>query len=206
MSTIIKTTEVSKEQLDAIYTFVKESTKHFDDSHNWIHADKVYKSTMDITKELKIEYHEDILTYSSLLHDVCDHKYKNSISREELIKFINDKLSEDKMTIVMKIIDNVSFSKENAGKREKIDEPYDLYLTILSDADRLEAIGKIGIERCETFTKSRGGKIPEDVIVHCHEKLLRLYNDKFIKTDYARKLAEPLHKEIIDYVERFSKK
>ena len=59
----------------------------------------------------------------------------------------------------------------------------------LRDADRLEAIGPEGIRRCQVFTESRGGKVPEDVVVHCHEKLLRLYNEHFICTEEGRRLV-----------------
>lgn len=74
------------------------------------------------------------------------------------------------------------------------------YLDALRDADRLEAIGQIGIDRCIAYSISIGRRIPEEVVDHCHEKLLRLYNEKFIVTEEGRKLAEPLHQIILDFV------
>ena len=65
---------------EVILDFVKESTKHFDSSHNYEHAWKVYKSTQEILATILPDYDNDIVVFSALLHDVCDHKYPNSIS------------------------------------------------------------------------------------------------------------------------------
>lgn len=180
--------------------FVTESTKIFDDSHNVCHALAVTKTCHEIMQSLGPTYDEHFISMVAMLHDVCDHKYPESIKRSELTDFIRLHLSDEQTHFANLIIDNVSYSKEAKGLREILPEPYNTYLTALSDADRLEAIGKIGIERCETFTREHGGKVPDDVVKHCHEKLLRLLPENFIKTPYARSLAEPLHKEIVDYV------
>jgi uncharacterized protein len=187
---------------DVLLNFVKESTKHFDDSHNHVHAMKVTQNAHKIMKSIRGSrgYNEKFLTYVSMLHDVRDHKYPESISKEELVKFVEFHLGKELVNGVFLIIDNVSFSKENTGKREDVGEFYTDYLTALSDADRLEALGAIGIQRCEEFTLAHGGKVPEDVVKHCHEKLLRLLPEGFIKSPLARKMAEPLHQEILDYV------
>jgi uncharacterized protein len=183
-----------------LITFVTESTKIFDDSHNMIHAQAVTKTTHEIMQSFNAPYDEHFVTMIAMLHDVCDHKYPESIKRSDLSDFIKLHMPDEQAKYADLIIDNVSYSKESKGLREILPEPYNTYLTALTDADRLEAIGKIGIKRCETFTREHGGKVPEDVIKHCHEKLLRLLPDGFIKTPYARKLAEPLHQEIVDYV------
>lgn len=181
--------------------FVKENTKHFDSSHNHEHAQAVYGNALRIIEEDKFIVDNDIIELAAKLHDVRDHKYKHSISEEKLADFIMQTTNNIlKTSRILKIIDNISYSKEVKGKREKLQFPDDIYLDIISDADRLEAIGKIGIERCITYTKEIGGKIPEDVVKHCHEKLLRLYNDNFIKTKAGRRMAEPLHNEIVEYV------
>ena len=62
--------------------FVKESTKHFDSSHNHEHAWNVYRSALTIMESLNPEFDFDLLMLSALLHDVCDHKYSNSIPRQ----------------------------------------------------------------------------------------------------------------------------
>lgn len=191
-STIVANSNVLK--------FVIESTQHFDDSHNHVHALRVNYNAHKIMESIKPDYNKELLMYMAMLHDVCDHKYPESIPREELEKFIESNLGSIQKNIVMRVIDNISFSKEVKGLREEIQKPFDMYLLAISDADRLEALGKVGIERCIEFTSSHGGIVPDDVVKHCHEKLLRLLPEQFIKTELGRKLAEPLHREVELYV------
>jgi len=194
------TIEANKHVLE----FVINSTMHFDHSHNHVHALRVNENAHKIMQSIKPDYDKELLMYASMLHDICDHKYPESIPREELEKFIALNLGELRKNIVMKIIDNVSYSKEAKGLKEEIHKPYDLYLTSVCDADRLEALGKVGIERCIEFTVAHGGKVPEDVVKHCHDKLLRLLPEGFIKTELAKSIAEPLHHEIVVYVKENS--
>lgn len=183
-------------------TFVTRSTAEFDDSHDVHHANSVFLNAVKICMadypELCLERDKRIITYACYLHDVCDHKYKEqSITEAELHEFIHSQLAPDEAQIVIDIINNVSFSKEVKGKRQSLHQPY---LDIVSDADRLEAIGHVGLERCIAFTKAMNKPYPEDVITHCHEKLLRLYNEGFIRTYTGKLMARPLHKVISDYV------
>ena len=110
-------------------------------------------------------------------------------------------MNAEQAQIVIDIIENISYSKEIRGQRKNVHQPY---LDIISDADRLEAIGEVGITRCIAYTKAIHGRVPSDVVTHCHEKLLRLYKDGFIRTKTAREMAEPLHKVIEEYVSRNS--
>lgn len=197
-------TKMVAEVPDSLLTFVTESTAAFDSSHNVEHALIVTNSTHLIMQSLPSIYETELVTYMAMLHDVCDHKYGDqSITREELEAFIAKSLPND-WKRVLEVIDNVSYSKQVKGLRKALPEPDATYLKALSDADRLEALGAIGIERCTTFTRERGGRVPEDVILHCHEKLLRLLPHGFIETDLARELAQPLHQEIVHYVETHS--
>jgi uncharacterized protein len=190
--------------------FVKESTKEFDDSHNHVHMLNVVQNTLRIlhndesVQQKSIQF-PDISRLSLVvawLHDVRDHKYPNSISEEELREYI-DSVEPTETDNILEIIANISYSKEAKGLRKSFPEPYQTILDIVTDADRLEALGLVGIERCETFTKEHGGKVPEDVILHCHEKLLRLLPCGYFKTDYGRILAAPLHQEILEYVQKY---
>ena len=162
----IEGTIVNEKDFKELEEFVKESTKHFDSSHNHEHADKVYQTSMEIIETLDESYDDEIITYASKLHDVIDHKYPESIKREELINFITKKIGQDKQIQVMQIIDNISFSKEFNGLREKLKEPLATYLNVISDADRLEAIGKIGVQRCEIYTRSKNPHYTEEEILN----------------------------------------
>jgi uncharacterized protein len=194
------TNNITMEDFNQIYEFVKINTSSFDESHNIDHAIAVYNNTLKIADTIKIQLEYNILTYAAMCHDVCDHKYENSIKPEVLINFITKQIGEDKCKRVMNIINNISFSKQIKGLRQQLPYPDNIYLDIVSDADRLEAIGQIGIDRCIAYTEATGGKVPEDVIKHCHEKLL-LLKDQYIVTKKGKKLAEPLHEVIQDYVD-----
>lgn len=187
-----------------LLNFVIESTKIFDDSHNHVHALAVNNTAHIIMQSIRKEYDVKLLTYIAMLHDVCDHKYKNSIPKEKLSEFISTHLSAENGPAIMKIIDNISFSKEDKGLIEPIQEQYVDYLIAVSDADRLEALGKVGLERCIEFTKAINGVVPDDVIRHCHEKLLRLLPENFIKTELGKSMAVPLHDYIANYVKLHS--
>ena len=150
-----------------------------------------------------------MLSVAALLHDVCDHKYPESIPRAELDQYIEKMVGTEKAKNVIFLIDNVSFSKEDKvrkGQAKAVEVPdhLKLYLDVLRDADRLEAIGKVGIDRCIAYSQKIQRKVPEEVVTHCHEKLLRLYEEHFIVTEMGRKLAEPLHQYIVDYVKQNS--
>ncbi len=95
-----------------------------------------------------MDYDFPLLITSALLHDVCDHKYPESIPRAELDEFIFKQVGEEKAKDVNFLIDNVSFSKEDKIRKGaapsvevKVPDHLKIYLDVLRDADRLEAIG-----------------------------------------------------------------
>ena len=187
----------------SLLEFVTRHTQHFDDSHNVQHALDVYKNAVTIAITDYPEYDDDILQYACMLHDVCDHKYADeSISMEALTQFVYDSLPEAKATLVLDIINNISYSQEIKGKRKTLSETggHRMYQDIVSDADKLEAIGTVGIDRCIAYTRKCSGVIPADVVKHCHEKLLTLYPGNYIRTPTGRMLAGPLHDQIVSYM------
>jgi uncharacterized protein len=176
------------DKLDSmVLEFVIDATKIFDDSHNWQHAVNVAKNAL-LIRDSKATL------YLALLHDVCDHKYSNAIARSVLSDFIKTTLPDYQE--IDDLIDKVSFSYNKLH----LDEPSNADLDAVRDADRLEALGTFGIRRCETLVQIRGGKLPDDVIIHSYDKLLRLLPEKFIVTPLGRELARPLHNIIVDYV------
>lgn len=203
--------------------FVKESTINFDSSHNHEHAQAVLDNLLVIIGyyclhpslffegRLPFVFEEDIAIYAALLHDVRDDKYKDlSISEQALTDFLVAEVGVNKCQRIMKICDQVSWSKESRGMVPRSTDLWkpamthdEMVLVFLRDADRLEALGAIGIERCIAVTHKLGGKVPEDVIQHCHDKLLRLNGDeKFIFTPIARQMGAPGHRVIEEYCSR----
>jgi uncharacterized protein len=167
--------------------FVREKTANVDASHDTNHA---------IAKEELPDYDDDILQYACLLHDVCDHKYANALPSNELHEYIKQNLCEGKARVVIDVIDNISYSQEVQGLRKELNTPYQ---DIVFDADKLEALGEVGLERCIVYTEEIGGSVPGDVVKYCHEKLLRL-KDYYIRTNKGKAMGEPLHRAIVNYV------
>ena len=183
------------ETLIKIQTFVKQSTSHFDESHDYYHAEKVaYNTTVILQSKLLPITMQKVALIVAWLHDVCDYKYPESIKKEQLIEFIDSIMPEEKDNI-FQIINNISWSKERRCEREKFKFPYQLILVIVSDADRLEAIGKVGMERCIAFGKAKKPGM-DKVAEHCVDKLLRLLPENYIKTSKGRELAIPLHEYV----------
>lgn len=172
-----------------VLSFVKEATKNFDASHDWCHA-------LDVAKlSVKMLNRKDVL-YLALLHDVCDHKYPESIPREELSNFINTNLKNYKY--IDNLIDKVSFTYHKNNKEEKIPK----ILEVVRDADRFYSLGKKGIERLELYAK-RINRGKEDTIKHCFDKLLRLIPENYI-TIKNKEFVEA-HNIIVDYVNDYYK-
>jgi uncharacterized protein len=198
---IIPGSNLSSEAHARLDHFGSTNMAIFDESHNWQHILNVYANMLAIVKGDQIEYEEDLLTYMIKLHDIRDHKYPNCITEAALISFLDAEVGQVKREQIMLVIDNVSFSKQDSGKCTKIsDSKLVKYLTIVRDADRLEALGQVGIQRCITFQTLQGNRVPQIVLFHCHEKILRLLPEKFIINPTAQKMAEPKHQEVVNYV------
>lgn len=190
--------------------FTQQNMKNFDASHNFDHVKRVYENTLKIIDSVQFEKYEidtEIITYASILHDIRDHKYPESISEAELREFLETELSEkNKVDYILEIIDNISYSKQISNNNEYCGN-FKIYIDIIRDADRLEAIGSSGLERCFHYHRYKLKQNEEDVlkniIKHCYEKLLRLYPEYFIVTTKGRELALPLHLEIVDFVSKY---
>jgi uncharacterized protein len=188
----------------ALHEFVQEHTAHFDESHDLAHAKAVHELACAIATP---DSDPLVIMYAALLHDVCDTKYAGhpkTIDKAALHEYVrNSPLSPRQADMVIFVIENVSFSKQRAGRRQvPPDAEFQAHLDIVSDADKIEALGERGIFRCITYTQATGGRVPADVVVHCKEKLLRLKDD-YIVTPTGKALAEPRHRMIVDYVRRF---
>ncbi len=190
-----------------VYEFVKLHTAHFDESHGLDHALAVVENCMkimdkdpEIIEKLQLYPNLRILiVYGAYLHDVRDHKYGDMCVSETIFNdFIKEMLPDDYENL-LRIIQYVSFSKESKGLTPILAEPYQTALTVIRDADRIEAIGYSGVRRCLTYTKEKGGS-NEDAIHHIQDKLIKLLPMNYIKTSYGKRMALPRHREMIRFL------
>lgn len=210
--------------------FVEKVCEGRDPSHGHKHMKSVAINALFIyenTKnELKSDHVSDLVITVGFLHDVNDYKYDPEKKLVPLMhKFLAKHYNEKDIQLIMNIIDRISYSKENKAiqQNQKLDWQEVLGETgcfvrdIVSDADKLEAIGKVGIERCMEYTQHSyrekynkeitTQELVVEVIKHSHEKLLRL-KDEFIRTPVGKRMAEPLHEEMItelaNYLSQYS--
>jgi len=194
-----------------------------DKSHGVNHIYKVLKNIDEILKHFVFSHREMIILRTcALLHDAYDHKYfetaKDVISIKE--KISNDLyefgMSWNEIQIIFIIIDNISFSKE---KKQRIQKKYrysellSLLSTkminirnIVSDADKIEALGTEGISRMILYSihKNQGitvAEIMDDIKQLCENKLYILLSHDYIRTETGRKIATQKLKELKEITE-----
>ena len=208
----------STDLIEATHVFAKKCLEKRDLSHDYNHAVSVLNNALQIWNEMdgELEYKmidrstlpvtlkpDIIISISSLLHDVCDHKYKNIDNLEEEFEKFSKSLGPYS-NVVKSIIDNVSYSKEVNKKLDKLEPQIEFLRNIVSDADKLEAIGEIGIERCFSYEKLMNPDIDEDsiksrVINHCKDKLINIY-PTYIRTTGGSLLAQERHNYIKEWL------
>ena len=199
--------------------FVKKTCIDRDESHGHHHMQTVFNNSLqiclgeDITDPNIIK----LVSIVAWLHDVADHKYDKNGQLEQLVKdFLTTNFQPD-AELIWNIITRISYSKEIKSKADwelVLGSEGILIRNIVSDADKLEAIGKIGIERCiqygaEHHRHKYNEEAPRELLLkhvneHAKEKLL-LLKDHFIYTSTGKKMAEPLHNEMVLELELLNK-
>lgn len=197
--------------------YVKESLTDYDPGHDWWHIHRVWQMAKQIAKKEKADLF--IVELAALLHDIADWKFhSNDLTKGgKVAKQWLESLGLDNLTIkrVTKIIDEVSY--KGAGVKTK---PSSLEGEVVQDADRLDAMGAIGIARAFSYggAKNRLLHDPEikpilhadftaykhnvgTTINHFHEKLL-LLKDR-LNTRSAQKIAEQRHRFLEQYLAQF---
>lgn len=220
--------------------FVKEKFQNHDPSHDWHHVHRVRLMALNLTRCSSISSKDPdllVVELGALFHDLCDAKYINAEhQKSKTIVRASDVLSnffkpyleqciidDEQVQTIYRIVDNVSWSKEEGRIRRMTTssenqtdldqqkwEDECVEFQCISDADRLDAIGSIGILRVAAFSakKNRPLHIPPanakndskppaeqaegyngSAVAHFHEKLLKIRGDR-LKTEMAREEAE----------------
>ena len=164
--------------------YIKELQGKKSGGHDAAHSIRVYKNALVILdKEPACD--RTVVLLASILHDADDHKLCNNVNNENTRAFLARKgVSDDLTEEIVRTVNSVSFSK-NRGKR-----PETLEGKIVQDADRLDAMGAIGIARTFAYGGEHGRSIEESV-QHFYDKLLLLKDE--LNTETAKEIAEKRH-------------
>ena len=198
--------------------FVKTICADRDDSHGHAHMKAVAETTTHIIEKDFIDESGN-LTLDAItaawLHDIADHKYDHDGTLEQSLDEFG-RANIWNYEEIKQVIKYVSFSTENKAilAGTPLDFPailgayYSQIRDIVSDADKLEAIGSIGIKRCIEYTTHTNPtytqtQIINDVKKHAHEKLLRIAS-QFIRTPTARAIAAVRHREMEEWLQTSS--
>ncbi|RAJ14292.1 HD domain-containing protein [Arenibacter echinorum] len=204
--------------IEETIAFVKETLKGAEGGHDWFHIQRVFKNTLLIAKDEKV----DVLVVSlgALLHDIADAKFNGgdeTVGPKMAMEFLTSLEVDEKIVDhVVKIIENISYKSSLDSKKLFTSKE----LQVVQDADRLDAIGAIGIARAFNYggyknrelynpeiapnlqmTKEEYKKSKAPTINHFYEKLL-LLKDK-MNTDSGKKLAEKRHQFMLEYLKQF---
>ena len=177
----------------------------FDASHDFNHVKRVvHNATVILKEEIGSRHALDTLLVllGALLHDVEDKKYAPSTTSSPMVDFLHSLSLGSRIDpeLVKKLVDGVSYSSEindPEGVQKMIVEIPEL--AIVQDADRLDAIGAIGIGRCFTFGGAKAVRSLDDSIQHFDDKLLKL--ESMMKTRTGRRMAAERSRRIREFVE-----
>jgi uncharacterized protein len=203
--------------IDKTILFVKATLAQAEGGHDWFHIERVYKNALLIAASENCDL--EIVQLGALLHDIADSKFHDgdeTIGPRTARTFLeSEKVAPATMDHVIAIIENISFK---GGKVER--QFSSIELDIVQDADRLDAIGAIGIARTFNYGgfKNRALYNPEiapnlsmtkdeyknneaPTINHFYEKLL-LLKDK-MNTTTGKQIAQDRHRYMEDFLEQF---
>ena len=190
---------------------VKKIYELFDASHDWQHIERVMKNAKTILEQEAADAF--IVELAVLLHDVSDPKYKKP--GEDLEREILDRLdlSDAQQQHIQEVIGSVSFKGGNGKSAASIEAK------IVQDADRLDAIGAIGIARAFAYGGAKGRKLYDwnekartemteqeyreaqtSSVTHFYEKLLLLKDQ--MTTETGKQMAEERHEFMLSFLKQ----
>lgn len=207
------TTEI----IEATIAFAKATLENAEGGHDWFHVERVYKNALLIAQGELVD--NTVVALGALLHDIADSKFHNgdeSVGPRLASQFlIKQNVDSSIIEHVVQIIKNISYKGGN--KAASFSSPE---LDVVQDADRLDALGAIGIARTFNYGGFKNRKIydpqispkldmtPEEykastvpTINHFYEKLL-LLKDK-MNTKTGKRLAQKRHQYMVAFLDQF---
>ena len=208
-----------KNHITLTINFVKEKLEGAEAGHDWFHIERVWKLSKKIAE--KEGGNLEVIELSALLHDIADPKFHNG--DETLALKISQNFLEE-IHVEGELIEQVLFVIKNISFKNRAEAPENppLELQIVQDADRLDAIGAIGIARTFNFggfknnlmyhpdiqpqlnmSKEEYKKSNGTTINHFYEKLLLLKD--LMNTETAKKIASERHDFMLKFLDEFYK-
>ena len=203
--------------IDKTIFFVKQQLENAEGGHDWFHIERVYKNSILIAQEEDCDL--TVVKLGVLLHDIADSKFHDgdeTIGPKTARTFLeSENVFEETINHVINIIENISFKGGNFENKFSSKE-----LEIVQDADRLDAIGAIGIARTFNYGGFKNRALYDPSIApnlsmskeeyknsnsptlnHFYEKLL-LLKDK-MNTATGKKIALERHKYMENFLSQF---
>ena len=211
------TSENSQLVIANTISFVKKQLEGAEGGHDWFHIERVYKNSLLIASEENVDVL--IVSLGALLHDIADSKFHEgdeTVGPALARKFLEtQEISEETIIHVIKIIENISFKGGNQLQKFHSKE-----LAVVQDADRLDAIGAIGVARAFNYggfknrllydpdippnltmtpAEYKASKAP--TINHFYEKLLLL--KEIMNTETGTRIASERHLFMENFLAQF---
>jgi len=208
-----------KQVIERTANYIRGQFEGEGSGHDWWHIHRVWKNSISIGEKEGGDMF--VVQLGALLHDIDDFKLHggdSSVGAREARKYLKSLgVNEDVVNHVCEIVGDISF--KGAGEEKPMRT---LEGRIVRDADRLDAMGAIGIARCFAYGGYKGTPIhlpdvkpklhetTEEYITrqssqinHFYEKLLLL--KELMLTDTGKKMAEGRHRYMLEYLEQFDK-
>ena len=199
--------------------FVKNVLSGAEGGHDWFHIERVYNNAKLIAKGENVD--DFVVSLGALLHDIADAKFHDgdeTIAPKMAMEYlVRQNVDSSTIEHVIKIIENISFKNSLSTETNRFNSKE---LDVVQDADRLDAIGAIGIARAFNYggyknremhnpaikpnlnmTKKEYKKSTAPTINHFYEKLF-LLKDK-MNTKTGKKIAEQRHRFMEIYLQQF---
>jgi uncharacterized protein len=199
--------------------FVKTELKNAEGGHDWFHIERVYKNALLISKDEKVDTFT--VSLAALLHDIADPKFykgDETVGPRIASEFLtNQNVIKEIIQHVVNIIQHISYKNSFDKEVKKFTSKE---LEVVQDADRLDAIGAIGIARCFnyggfknrtlydpaispnlTMTKEQYKNSDAPTMNHFYEKLLLLKDQ--MNTASGKKIALERHQYMEQFLKQF---
>lgn len=208
---------MKSELIEQTIVFVKKSLQDAEGGHDWWHIERVWKNAKNLANGESVDHL--VVELGALLHDIADSKFHNGdeeVGPSKALAFLQQTdLSDGQIEHIIQVIQNISYGGGNHVQKFRSVE-----LDIIQDADRLDALGAIGIARAFSYggyknremynpnippqldmSKEEYKKSKAPTINHFYEKLL-LLKDR-MNTANGKAMAAERHRFLEVYLEQF---